>query len=125
MVTHAEGGSPLGLILGKRLDAVCFVLDYVTFQFGGLGLAALAAPLFIKEGRTLSAEESGYRDALCSQIGQTVVAVSDSPHSLEVTLALAAKIVLPLDAEYPPGPEMATLSGKGHFMAWLRPSSKP
>jgi hypothetical protein len=123
-MTQPKAGSALECILGKRLDAVCFVLNYITFQFDDFGLAALAAPLVAKGEEALSSDWPGYRDALCSQIGQTVISVSETTKTLEITLTTGTKIIVPLDAAFPPGPEMATLSGKGRFInAWLRPSS--
>lgn len=127
-MSRAENASLLELISGKRLDAVCFVLDYATFQFGDLVLAALASPLVIEGGVTTLAKLPGYRDALCRQIERTVVSTSEGPQKLELVFGGGSKIVIPLDAPDPPGPEMASLSERGQFVtAWLRPGtqSKP
>lgn len=120
-----KGGSALNLVLGKKLVAVSFVLNYITFQFENFNLAALARPLLVQGKDELSAEMPGYRDALCNQIGKTVVSASERPEKLEVTLMDDIKIVVPLDAAYPAGPEMANLSGKGPiFTAWIRPDKR-
>jgi len=120
----SNGGSTLDSIVGKKLDAVCFVLDYVTFQFGDLVLAALAKPEIVKGKESQSEEQAGYRDALCSEIQQLVTATSETTERLEIILSSGSKILVPLNANYPPGPEMATLSGRGRFItAWLRPVS--
>lgn len=116
--------SGLALIIGKRLDAVCFVLDYVTFQFHDHVLAALSDPLVIQSGEVLTSGRPGYRDALCSLIERVVVSVSETAEKLGIELDRDIKIVVDLNAASPPGPEMATLSDKGRFItAWLRPGT--
>ncbi len=117
--------SALKLISGRTLEAVCFVVDYITFQFGDLVLAALALPVVTEDSSVLTADQLGYRDALCRQIGRTVVSTSENAYRLEIDLDRGTRIVISLDAAHPPGPEMATLSGGGHFTAWLRPGTQP
>jgi hypothetical protein len=123
-MSQSNAGSALECIVGRRVDAVCFVLDYITFQFGDLVLAALADPLLTKSDKLLSLGQAGYRDGLCSEIGESVVSVSETIERLEITLTQGTKIIVPINALNPPGTEMATLSGKGQFVnAWLRPTS--
>lgn len=121
-----EKKSVLEMLVGKRLDSVCFVLDYITLQFDDLGLAALANPIIEENSQEFTAGQPGYRDVLCAQIEQYVTAASETANRLEIQLANGVTISVPLDADYPPGPEMATLSGRGTFItAWLRPGTKP
>ena len=106
----------LHLLRGRRLDAVCFVLDYVTLTFEDLVLAALAHPVVIEKSGTASSDRAGYKDALCRQIMRHVTSTSETSTKLEIGLDSEVWIVVPLDAGTPPGPEMATLSGRGHFL---------
>jgi hypothetical protein len=60
--------------------------------------------------------------ALCEQIGKSVRKTAENERLLAITLEDGAKLVIPLDAPSPAGPEMATLSGRGTFCAaWIRP----
>src|SRR5690242_16338281 len=95
----------LELTLGKRLDAVCFVLDYMTFQFGDLALAALANPIVIELGKSATPDRPGYRDSLCRQIGRVVVSVFETTEKLEIVFDSDAKVIIALNAPFPPGPE--------------------
>ncbi len=122
-MSPTNGGTVLESLLGKRLDSVCFVLDYITFQFRDLGLAALAKPELLKGQDLLTEGQAGYRDALCGEILQHVTGTYETAERIEITLSSGTKISVPLNADFPPGPEMATLSGNGRFItAWLRPS---
>lgn len=113
--------STLHLVSGSRLQAVDFVADYTTFVFGELVFAALAHPILVHEAETLNPQQPGYRDALFEMVGQKVTSTFESPEKLEIVLENGDTIIVPLDAPYPPGPEMATLSGRGTFIAaWLR-----
>jgi hypothetical protein len=116
----------LHLISGSKLDDISFVNDYIIFRFGGLIFAALADPILIQHGQALISDQLGYKDALFKQLGQAVTSTLELPERLEIVLEGEDRIVVPLDAAYPPGPEMATLSGKGQFIAsWLRTGVSP
>jgi hypothetical protein len=113
----------LHLLRGKKLVSVKFILDYVEFAFEDLILAALADPILTTgQDTVLRHGQSGYRDALCGEIGNSIVETSETANSLVITMDDGKSIVVPLDAPVPPGPEMATLSGRGtFFQAWVRP----
>jgi hypothetical protein len=65
-------------IEGEELSSVTFVRDYVQFDFNGPGLTLFHWPeIFVPEGKSLAEGsyafgEPGYRDAVCSQIGESV-----------------------------------------------------
>jgi hypothetical protein len=122
MSTQEDRPTPtLFLIEGQPLVSVCFLLGYVEFLFGDMVLAALAQPILLNGEAKVTSETPGYKDALCRQIGRVVRSTTEAGTYLEVGLEGGARIVIPLDADYPPGPEMATLSGKGCFCgAWIR-----
>ncbi len=114
--------SPMSLpdLVGRRMNSVEFIEDYIGLHFDGLCLHALSDPVIIQGSQTIHRADSGYCDALCSHIGETVERVEDLPTRLSVWLP-KAQIVVPLDADWPPGPEMATLSGFGRFFnAWTK-----
>jgi len=101
---------------------VCFVLDYTQFQFDDLIFAALADPILVESGVTHSNGQPGYCSALRQQINKKVESVTDTRIQLEIRLSGNDRLIVPLDASSPPGPEMATLSGRGTFYnAWIRP----
>ncbi|MEZ0260933.1 MAG: hypothetical protein ACAH80_07975 [Alphaproteobacteria bacterium] len=119
---HDETTSqPLKMIVGKDLEAVTFVMDYVQLQFQELIFTALAWPTISDGSKNMTIVQLGYRDKLCEQITQSVVAVRDDPKSITITLKNGVSLIVPLDADEPRGPEMAHLSGKGLFItAWHR-----
>ncbi len=117
--------SPLQDIVGQRMYAVEFIEDYIGLKFGELTLHALSDPLILEHGRTIGRTQSGYRDALCAQIGKSVQKVEDIPEKLTIWLD-ETQIIIPLDVGSHPGPEMATLSGRGLFInAWLHTDCGP
>jgi hypothetical protein len=125
MKDKASMGSSLDLLVGKTLDAVLFEHDYVTLQFEELVFAALAKPIFMDDDEIRTGlDESLYRELLLKQVGQKVICISEEDERLEITLGNNVTLTVPLDAPTPPGPEMATLSSKGKFIAeWSRPPS--
>ncbi len=85
-------------------------------------MACLAHPILFEASQTYIFDEPGYRDALCRQISKLVRETLETDQVLGVTFEDGSRIVIPLDAPWPPGPEMATLSGQGNFYAaWIRP----
>ena len=54
---------------GRSLSAVTFVQDYVQFEFDGPVLNAYVWPAVKLGEKSLVFKDSGYRDALCEQIG--------------------------------------------------------
>ena len=107
---------------GRALISVCFTLDYIQFVFGDFVLAALADPIVCEGDATITTNTPGYRDVLCRLIGTSVLSTDETESCLEIELDNGARILIPLDAAWPPGPEMATLSGNGKFhAAWTRP----
>ncbi len=117
--------SSLERLLNKTLTTVDFVMGYVNLNFENVVLSALALPIVVNDAGSIDVGHSDYRDALDSQIGKVVSSTTETDDKLEVRFKDGPVIVVPLDAETPPGPEMATLSGSGHFYrAWLRTGQK-
>ena len=100
---------------------MCFVLDYVELRFDDYTLTALADPIVFERGtEALTNGRPGYKDALCRQIGGNVTATVEDDRKLEIEFDSRARIVIPLDADSPAGPEMALLSGLA-LAAYHRP----
>jgi hypothetical protein len=97
-MSPTTGGTVLESLLGKRLDAVSFVLDYISFQFRDVHLAALAKPELLRGDDVLTEGQAGYRDALCSEIQQHVTATYETAERIEITLSSGTKISVPLNA---------------------------
>jgi hypothetical protein len=109
------------LIVGSELHGIEFMMDYINYRFGDLIFAALADPVLTQTGEVVARDDPSYKNHLLKLIGQTVKATHELPERLEIVFESGEKMIVPLDAAYPPGPEMATLSRMGTFIAsWLR-----
>ena len=117
-----ENRKLLELIRGKVLTSVNRAVDYLDFQFEDLILSALALPTLVNgaEKHTLDLESFGERTK--PLINQRVSLTDEKLSRLEIEFEGGTRLVIPLDVAFPPGPEMAILSGKGDFIAeWSKP----
>jgi len=66
-------------LIGRTLNTVTFVEDYVQCGFGGLGLTAYTRPTVRCESKELTWGEAGYCDALRNLVGGLIerTAVND------------------------------------------------
>ncbi len=62
----------LSSIVGERLSAVTFVMDYVQIQFDGHYFTNYAWPIVFVDRRRFIQSDSTYRNALCSLIAKRV-----------------------------------------------------
>jgi len=93
-------------LVGEELHTVAFVMDYVEFHFNGSRVRALTNPIVRALKSELQFPSPGSRDALCSLIGQEVRdAVLRENHSLTLSFASSAKLIIPLDPGSYLGPE--------------------
>ena len=69
-------------LLNQQVSAVVFVQDYLQLNFDGKRLTVNVWPKLVTDGHELTFGETGYRDALCSLIGRTVVDTSESETEL-------------------------------------------
>lgn len=107
----------IDLLDGKQLTAVLAEHGYVTFVFEDLVFSSLARPALFCYGVPLAFDQ-----VLNGLIGQHVLCSDETYEQLSVTLTDGYLLVVPLNASDAPGPEMATLSGGGKFIAqWSRP----
>ncbi len=102
------------LINTDALSEVRVVHDYIQFIFGPHTLS-LYAPLSVVAGaRTLTRNDAGYYDCICSLVGQSLVAVvRDGRVQLEFVFSGGTKLMLSLRQEDAVGPEVAQLSRLG------------
>jgi len=77
--------SLLSLLTGRELSAITFVRDYLQLQFDGPFINAYVWPLIRMPEKKIDFGAPGYRDALCGQIGKTVIAAREEP---EIKLAI-------------------------------------
>lgn len=97
-------------IVGEFLSSVEFVMDYVQLRFCGAMLTTYRRPHVQIGYRTYLPSETGYRDALCSLIGETVEDTEVCERLfLRVAFGDGRSIRVPLNAEDPAGQESVSL----------------
>jgi hypothetical protein len=93
-------------LVGARLNAVAFVMDYIELHFDGPIVRSLARLTLTREGRVQRVPEVGARDGLCECIGAIVrqITLRDAI-SLQIELSNGATIEISLDNASRIGPE--------------------
>ena len=96
-------------IVGEKLSAVVFgVFGHMSLEFDGPSLVA-HNPVSLKTGgRILRFGESGFCDALCSQLGTVVSDVQISDDELRIALGGETAFVMSLREGDYSGPEAGT-----------------
>ena len=101
-------------LVGSRLSAITFVMDYVQCDFDAAKLTAYTVPTVKADGRTWSPTDSGWRDALCGRIGVVVRRVVRSDEQLSIDFEDNSEMAVSLrDCDYV-GPEAFMLSSDNH-----------
>jgi hypothetical protein len=114
-MTLADG---LHELVGCVLSSVTFVADYVQFGFNGPSLTAYTLPVVSMGSGSIKWGESGYRDALCLQIGRNIERVeADEKHVAIVFQGGSAISISLLDEDYT-GPEALQFS-LNHDRWWV------
>jgi hypothetical protein len=101
-------------LVGSRLSAVTFVMDYVQCDFDAAKLTAYTAPTVRAEGRTWSRTDAGWRDALCGRISVVVRHVVCSDEQLCIDFEDNSEIAVSLRHDDYVGPEAFMLSSDNH-----------
>ena len=91
-------------LAGERLNAVMFIEDYVELSFNGPTLQALTPITYVLFELSLNPRQPGWRDALCSVIGQAIVRV-EMGEDLSILFANGAKFCISLRPADLRGPE--------------------
>jgi len=114
--------TPLQAAVGEYLSSVTFVMDYVQLGFCEYGFNMYSWPVLTIKNVTLVHTDDGYKDAICSLIGETLTGIDEY---LDIGLNLqfkdGASISLPLRVEKDfPGPEVAEFHGPapGSTVIW-------
>jgi hypothetical protein len=108
-------------LVAKRLSAVTFVQDYIQLQFDGPVINAYTLPSTYVGASIVSESDSGYRDALCSRIGATVVAAYAEPGDrLQIDFDDGSTISISLKPEHRIVAEAAVYSDAqtGEWASW-------
>jgi hypothetical protein len=87
-------------ILGHPLSAIVFVEDYVQLQFSNATLNAYTLPKVFDSEGIFAAGDHGWRDSLCSRIGQLVSSVMSTECQLSMEFSDGAIIRGPEAIEF-------------------------
>lgn len=102
----------LAPLIGEPVSAVAFVTDYVELHFNGPIFRCIADPTVTCGLSQFTFPEPGFRDAICSLIGERPVEV-EVIDDVRITLRFARGCTLsvPLDADSARGGESAHFVG--------------
>jgi hypothetical protein len=104
-------------VVGRRLSAVTFVLDYIQLQFDPPPTINALTPVTVRSGnrRAISGDED-FRNLLCEQIPKTVRSVSlEDGEALVLSFEDASTISLSLRKQDYVGPEAVNVYGRDHL----------
>ncbi len=93
------GEKALQEIVGEKLSAVTFVMDYIQLAFDGPMITAYTWPTVQAGDRTFRRGDPSYRDELCARVATDVVAVRVPRDSIEIMFADGSTIRISLRAE--------------------------
>jgi hypothetical protein len=101
-------------ILGAKLEAVTFVMDYVQLQFDAAQLTAYTLPQVELAGHRWTSQDDGWRDSLCARIGIGVRSASCSDQRLRFDFEDGAAITVSMRNEDYRGAEAFMLCVTDH-----------
>jgi hypothetical protein len=88
---------PLQTIVGEKLSAITFVLDYWQLQFDGPSINALTRLEVSADGDKLRDGDDQFRNLVCGQIGKVVSRVAfKQPEAFEITFEDQSSISISL-----------------------------
>src|SRR5437588_3157155 len=92
-----EEPEPFQAIVGEKLSAITFVLDYWQLQFDGPSINALTRLEVSANGYKLRDGDDQFRNLFCGQIGKVVSRVTlREPEAFEITLEDQSSISISL-----------------------------
>ncbi|MBV8191778.1 MAG: hypothetical protein JOY64_35515 [Alphaproteobacteria bacterium] len=106
---------PLSYLENRELSGITFVRDYVQLHFDSAFINAFVWPTITTGDKAFKKQTPGYRDVLCDQIGQHVVAAVAMPDTSISVHFQASVLEISLRDKDRIGPESATFqdgSGK-------------
>jgi hypothetical protein len=104
-------------VVGRRLSAVTFILDYIQLQFDPPPTINALTPVTVRSGdrRAISGEET-FRNLLCEQIPKTVRSVSlIDGEALIISFEDSSSISLSLRKQDYVVPEAINVYGRDHL----------
>jgi hypothetical protein len=103
----------LAELVGEKLSAVTFVMEYVQLAFDGPTLNAYTWPTIQLRDRVVRRDDPAYRDELCGRIAATVAGARVRKDAIELAFADGSMIGISLRAEdLEGGPEAADFKGR-------------
>lgn len=109
-----DRSTALETLNGCELASVVFVRSYLQLTFDGPTLNAYVWPTVIENGVTHAISETGYRDALCQQIGKRIVdAAKVGDEQIVLRFADGSKICFSLLEDDQTGPEAVLIEADG------------
>lgn len=107
-----ERSKPFEVIVGEKLSAITFVLDYWQLQFDGPSINALTRLDVSADGVVLRDGHDQFRNLICDRIGKVVVSVAlTRPEAFTITFEDRSEIRVSLKWEDYRGPEAMILFG--------------
>jgi hypothetical protein len=111
--------SPLTPLVGEELSSVEFIRDYVSLHFDGPRIDVLAQVIVNVGGRSWRVGDSGWRDALCSAISQTLARVSTTQEWVTLNFEGGTDIRVGIVPESDEQPEAAIFHASNGDMFFL------
>jgi hypothetical protein len=103
---------PLGAIIGAKLSAITFVLDYWQLQFDGPSINVLTRLEVRAKGSIFRDGDDQFRNVICGQIGKIVLQVEfEQPQAFTVIFEDSSSISVSLKWEDYRGPEAMIFYG--------------
>lgn len=101
-------GEKIYELLERRVSGVCFIEDFVEIHFGDAILRCLADPIIKQRGQSIAFLEKGFRDAICSMIGDRVEKLKlVEDKCIELGTKSGLTLTVPLDNKSKDLPESA------------------
>jgi hypothetical protein len=99
-------------IVGEKLSAIVFVMDYWQFQFDGPTINALTRVQVSASGKVLRDRDDQFRNLICDQIGKIVAEVTVAKSKVfTITFKDCSSIAISLKMEDYAGPEAIVFYG--------------
>lgn len=108
----------INCLVNTELFSVEFVQDYLQLHFNGPILTALIMPTVIVSGIPFCIDEPGYRDSLCSLIGDFVIGVEQESDKFIIVEFTRGRIEIRFDEKR--YVETAVLTNGSSLQIWPR-----
>jgi hypothetical protein len=103
---------PFVSLIGEKLSAITFVLDYWQLQFDGPSISAFTRLEVSAGGLVLRDGEDQFQNVICGQIGKIVLQVTlVQPEAFTVIFEDKSSISVSLKWQHYRGPEAMTFHG--------------